>query len=276
MREIELKYLPEYSPWIAHLLGLTDFKVQTRDLTKIEAEYNKDKYAKLLAYYKNHRDLTMKDIKDFSLQHYASNEICVSRDNKLFLANPDEFQQLEDSIFLDTFTELIDKTDAVVELGCGYGYNLMALKAKWPTMTYVGGEYSTNAIELANMLFGANIVKYFNFYDAEWPLLEAVRGHIIVFTKHAIEQLPSARETLATLAKYRGRVSDIVHFEPVYELIDNAMLGLLRQSYTHLNDYNRDLLTVIREIGGDIQQIYYDLCGRNPLNPTSLIHWRLH
>lgn len=52
----------------------------------------------------------------------------------------------------------------------------------------------------------------------------------------------------------------------------------IRQSQKNprMNDYNRDLLTAIREIGGDIQKVNYDLCGSNPLNPTSLIHWRLH
>jgi len=146
--------------------------------------------------------------------------------------------------------------NAVVELGSGYGYNLVVLKERWPDHVYLGGEYSANAIELGNMIFGcdANVsIKYSNFYDLEWPILQDIQGPIVVFARQAIEQLPRARNVLPTIIKYRDKITDVIHLEPLYEMNDDTTLGLLRRAYAHLNDYNLDLLSTIKEMGANIR-----------------------
>jgi hypothetical protein len=47
-RKISLKELPSWSPWPVRIVGLQQWSVPTRNLDKITAEYNNDKYAKLL------------------------------------------------------------------------------------------------------------------------------------------------------------------------------------------------------------------------------------
>lgn len=276
MQEISLNDLPRYSPWITRLLGLEIFERQIRDLAKIEREYNRDKYGRLLDYYKGKRDAMAEEVKCWEMQS-EKKEICISRGGKLFLVTPEEDQSIQDALLLEALGVPLQNASTVIELGCGYGYNLMVLNRKWPDLNFLGGEYSTNAVELSTILFGQvpNIsIKQFNFYNSEWSIFECLRQPVIVFTRHAIEQLPKAKAVFSTLAKYRDKITDVIHLEPVYEMTDDTLLGVLRRSYTHLNDYNTDLLATIKEIGGNTKQMDYDIYGNNPLNPTSLVHWQ--
>ena len=263
---------------MARLLGLDPFNKPVRNVAKVDAEYDKDKYAKLLAYYcQAKRGATVQAIKarERSTLH---RETCISKDGQLFVTSLGSSQRLEDEVLVDALAEPIATATIVVELGCGYGYNLSVLKEAYPNRVWIGGEYSQNAIKLASLLFaGCNDISVFpfNWYDDSWPIFDTFKGKAVVFTRHSAEQLPLARDVLPTLRKYREKIIGVVHLEPIYELTDEeSTLGLMRRGYTLLNDYNTDLLTTIKTMGVKILKTQYDLFGGNPLNPTSLIYWR--
>ena len=97
----------------------------------------------------------------------------------------------------------------------------------------------------------------------------------MLFTRHSVEQLPQVKSIMPTFGKYKDRIAEAVHLEPVYELIDKrSTLGLMRQAYTLMNDYNTDLLTTLNSMRVRILRTEIDLIGANPLNPTSLVQWK--
>lgn len=53
------------------------------------------------------------------------------------------------------------------------------------------------------------------------------------------------------------------------------LLGLLRNKYIEMNDYNRNLWTIL-ESRNDIEIIEFDqdVIGINPLNSSNLIVWK--
>ena len=53
-----------------------------------------------------------------------------------------------------------------------------------------------------------------------------------------------------------------------------ASLGLMCRRHAEINDYNHDLLSVLRS-RTDIRIVRLDVdtLGLNPLNPTSVLHW---
>jgi hypothetical protein len=110
----------------------------------------------------------------------------------------------------------------------------------------LGGEYSKNAIQLASRLYQNNPwieVGYFNFYDqSTYEVLEMADPPIVVFTAHAIKQLPRSTVVFDNLFRYREKIQAVFHFEPLYQLQDETLLGLMRRRYAEMNDYNRDLL----------------------------------
>jgi len=277
MNEISVNDLPGYTPSVARLLGLDPFEKEQRNLAKIDTEYDKDKYAILLAYYEEKGDVTAKDLR---IQETASFEdnMCISKDNTLFLTTSEDCRRLDDRITADALAGLIGEVKTVIELGCGYGYNFTVLKEAYPNRTWLGGEYSNNAIKLAGRLFADDSsisVVPFNWYDSDWSIFETFQGKALVFTKHSIEQLPLVSNILPNFKKYREKIHAVVHLEPVYELADEeSTLGLFRRAFTCLNDYNTDLLSAIKGMGVNILKVQYDIFGSNPLNPTSLVYWR--
>lgn len=276
LKEISLDELPKHTPWVRRLLHLEPFSKAVRDLAKIDAEYDKDKYAKLLAYYNKQPGRSIADIrmKEFFPD---SDTTCFSRKGKLFLTSVANFLRLDDKFLIDVLAEPVSKVGVVVELGCGYGYNFSVLRDAFPHRLWWGGEYSQNAIQLAEHLFAdcEDIsVLPFNYYDDTWAILENLEEKALLFTRHAIEQLPQVKSIMPTFAKYKDKIAGVVHLEPVYELIDkHSTLGLMRQVYTLMNDYNTDLLTTLNGMRVQIQRVDVDLFGVNPLNPTSLVQW---
>jgi hypothetical protein len=96
----------------------------------------------------------------------------------------------------------------------------------------------------------------------------------VVFTSHALEQLPSAAHMLDVIKSYQRDVTTVFHFEPVYEMYDDSLLGLMRRRYTQVNDYNQDLLSLLQN-RPDIRIVRLEpnVFGLNPFNPTTIIQW---
>ena len=272
--------LPLYSPWPARLLGWAPWVVPTRDLAKVDAEYDKDKYASCLAFYHEHRngEVTPDDIKRFEFKDTGL--VCVSIKEELALLSRDEARERYGRLLRDTMSNAINGADTVIELGCGYGYNLWMLSQHFRGKNYIGGEYSSNAVELASHLYetskqGSRItVEKFDFYSSRYEILSRIlSGKTVVFTSHAIEQLPSAMKVVAGIESCGGPLT-VFHFEPVYELCSDSLLGLLRRKYAVVNDYNRDLYTLLRNNNRvRLVQVVPDVFGGNPLNATSIIEW---
>jgi hypothetical protein len=62
--------------------------------------------------------------------------------------------------------------------------------------------------------------------------------------------------------------------EPSYEFYDDSLLGLMRRRYIELNDYNRDLFSVLQ--GREdvrILRLEREVVGWNPFNALTLVHW---
>ena len=96
----------------------------------------------------------------------------------------------------------------ICELGCGYGYNLSYLKNICPEV--YGGEYSENAVKIANSL-GFDIKK-FNYYNLEE--YDLIRNGSLILTVHSVEELPSAKCFIDGLYQYRHNIDLVVNCEP--------------------------------------------------------------
>lgn len=281
MTGIDLNDLPRWSPWPSRLLGLTPWEPPCRTVEKVEQEYDHEKYADCLAYYdESGGQANAEQIKCFELGQDLMLEICMCEGNNLVRSTVGEAQARYDSMLKDEMCDEIERCASVVELGCGYGYNLWALSRHFQDKNFVGGDYSKKAVRLARSLYGAEAqirVEQFDFYADAYEILNEVPKPIALFTAHALEQLPQAGPFLEGLLRRREGLGAVFHFEPVYELYEDDLLGLLRRRYVEMNDYNRDLLTELRDHLDlvEIVHLQRNLWGWNPLNSTSVIQWRL-
>jgi hypothetical protein len=265
------------------LLNLVEFAPAERTIEKIEKEYNRDKYGKCLEEFHHLNDrATYEAIKQFEFGLPANRELCVSRQTRLYALTLQEARNAYYHLLVKTLARRLKAARTVVELGAGYGFNLWMLKRHFPKTEFVGGEFSRNAVQLSSLLnarLPANQrvrVARFNFYEpADYRLIGAAPSPVVVFTSHAIEQCPSAKLVVKNLLRLGSQIAAVFHFEPVPELSGDSLLGLLRRRYADLNDYNRDLLTLLRNHPSiRLDSVQANVFGHNPLNVTSIIEWK--
>ena len=86
-------------------------------------------------------------------------------------------------------------------------------------------------------------------------------------------QLKTVIDLLTT--SFRKDANYVVHFEPTVVNERTSLLGLLRNKYMELNDYNRNLIYVLKERTDiEILELKTDIFGLVPLNTTNLIVWK--
>ena len=278
-RSISLEDLPLWSTWPARLLGLTEWSTPKRDIQKVDREYDKDLYLRCLKFAKETPGATSDDVRAHEFRLPAK-PVCVSQKNMLYELSGEQIMPADNAMLVSVLTPYMEGVDTVVELGCGYGYNLWELRKHFPKKTFLGGEYSANAVTLAEMLYKGcdNLtVEHFNYYDASYPLLERCRpdAKILLFTRHSIEQLPAAKPFFDTLTKYFPRIVAVVHIEVALENYGDSLIDLLRRRYMAVNDYNRDIVSTLQhrpDIGMVMNE--HDVYGLNPLNPSAVIAWK--
>lgn len=264
MKQISLnEYLDDNNPWVDRLLGNEKFQ-KKRDATQIELEYDQTFYGKRLDGYREYLTKTKREI----IYGPKGDTLACVGDN-IFIMPQAVYVSLKRSAFLD----LLDRfqvSGELCELGAGNGQNILWLKELQARPVY-GGEYSKNAVKLAEIL-GLEISP-FNFYARENYNL--IRPDTTVFTFHAIEQIPDATCVIEGLKAQKNRIHRIINFEPLYDHSRKDILGSLRNRYKEINDYNRNLFQCLEndpEIV--IEYLERDFLGNNPLNPASILVWK--
>lgn len=280
IKKIDVNEISKWSSWPARLLGLSEWNNIKRDASKIESEYDKDKYGKTLVFFnKSKKKPTMEALKQFEYHDYRGT-VCVSSKEKLLITKAEDALGEYYKILAREVLSEIKDGDAVVELGCGYGFNLDLLKKKSKKdIRFFGGEFSQNAVNLGQMYFknvGSDIkLSQFDFYDKEYKLFENIDGPIVIFTAHAIEQIPDISNMFRALRKYKSKIRSVVHLEPTYELHDDSLLGLMRKRYAEVNDYSRNLIGALEDAGDvKVLSVQKNFFGLNPLNVSSIVKWK--
>ena len=260
MREIELgDWLSADNVWTRRLLGTEPFQ-KVRDRAQVEREYDTDVYGRILEAYRGDPEALRR-----GSRRERVDPVTLSLGDRIYVAERRELV----TVMRDTIRTALAAhapEGRICELGAGYGTNFFYLEGE-----LYGGEFSANARTLASLL--GHEVHRFDFHD---PASYAfIRPATTVLTCHALEQVPDARGVIAALERQRERILRVVHVEPLYRPSRHNLLGLLRNRYAELNDYNRNLLAVVEshpEI--EILKLETDVLGNNPLNPSSVLVWQ--
>ncbi len=264
--KIELnEYFSSSNRWSNRLLGLEDFQ-KIRDIGQIEREYNQDKYLRLLesqaADLKSYRKLELEQAGLYD----GAGTIVFSEGDNLYEEDVD--------VAREKYYELIrsrvgqHNPRLICELGCGYGYNLTLFNQD--TITY-GGEYSENAVTIARKV-GLD-VHPFNYYkSSDYDFL---KPGSTIFTSHSIEQIPDATVIIESLRERKHLIDRVIHIEPTFVKERTSLIGLMRNRYIQLNDYNHNLIEVLRNAQDiELLEVSIDVFGFVPLNSSNVVIWR--
>jgi SAM-dependent methyltransferase len=142
-----------------------------------------------------------------------------------------------------------DPGQPVVELGCGYGKNLLALwQGGFRHLT--GCDVSPSGIAAAREQaahFGVRLeLQLLDLTDLASPAWSCVAGRV-AFTHYAMEQLPRHLDAVVGRLAAAGPL-EVLHIEPLAELLRplRSLTDLDTWLHMCLSDYQRSLLTVLR------------------------------
>jgi hypothetical protein len=172
---------------------------------------------------------------------------------------------------------------ALVELGAGYGSMIidLARRAAFQDTPVFGGELTTSGTSLIAMIADAESVPVqagrCDLTSAPVTTF-AIPPKAVIYTSYAAQYIPRLSQSFVdSLAALEPAA--VVHIEPCYEHCEGkTLLGLMRRRYIQVNDYNTNLVTVLREqceFGAiEIVEERPAVFGSNPLLAASVIVWR--
>lgn len=279
-RLIELNDLPKYSPWPARLIGLSDWVPRNRNDQLALREYG-EKWGNLLQDYHNHEFANVHQAMEYLFRtHFPANMLFHVDEQIYYSENDSRFWNFFYMRITEVLSECLEPNDTLVELGCGWGRNLFyALKAGLCSDA-IGGEYTKEGEMLGSLIakqFDVPIeFSHFDYYNPASEFMHKLKG-TVVFTHNSIEQISYLPEkTILSLIESRPKA--VIHFEPVYEYRNKeTLLHYLWKRYTETNDYNRNLLTVLKTFEKEgrlkitIEKVH--ALGLNAFNPGSFIVW---
>ena len=273
---ISLEELPRFSSWPAALVGARSSPVRQRTPEEVQREYGLEKWGKVFSWLQEHEHDGEPDLWALSGVDRAK-VIAFGQGDALFAAPAALVFELYENLLVEVLSRY--RRDTVVELGCGLGDKLLRFAERLQARRVIGGEFTASGVECGRILARkqASAAEFVRFDFNQPRTLECVPPDALVYTLHAIEQAPRlSADFFEALCQRRPRW--VVHFEQCYEdHRQDSFLGLLRQRYMELNDYNRSWLGLLRqcEQQGRLQILEHcpEIFSVSPFCSLSLLVW---
>ena len=277
---IELNDLPKYSPWPLRLLGLSDFTDRQRNEDYVLKEYG-GKWGGIHKNLKENELANLEEAFNCVMNSYYKSDMLFHIDENIYYSKDSlAIKELVNKKIVEVSNNHMTSSDTIVELGSGWGRNLFYFLLKKLCHRVIGGEYTKEGRLVSEFISEKFKLPaeffHFDYYNPHEQFMQKLAG-TVVFTHNSVEQIRHIpEETIQSLIESKPRV--VIHFEPVYEYCDkNTLLHYLWKRYTLMNDYNRNLLTVLKkfESSGKLRIIDEKVhtIGLNAFNPGSFIVW---
>jgi hypothetical protein len=274
-----LNDLPRYSRWPARLLGLEPWSRPPRTPADNTREYEGEKWGPLLQRARAAGAVSLAEVDAWV--NGADAEVLASDGDTLVPLTVRAGVARHRDLVAETLARYWPAS-ALVELGCGYGGVIVDV-ARRPAFRGAGllaAEYTPSGAELTGLVAAAEGLGIragrCDFLGPGLTDLPVPEG-ALVFTSFAVHYVPELPATFVD-ALLRWRPRTVIHFEPCYEHCDAAtLLGLLRQRYIQVNDYNRNLVSLLRgrQAAGAVRLLEERpaVFGTNALLPASVLAW---
>ncbi|MBR1257977.1 class I SAM-dependent methyltransferase [Bradyrhizobium sp. AUGA SZCCT0240] len=215
----------------------------------VDSEYNLQNWQKMLA---SKSWLRAANLTDF-LAPAVSTERLRKVDNKILRIDQQRYYRYRIAALGDLILRHAGNARQIVELGCGYGYNLFSLHLNRPDLTLKGFDIAPNGIAAGREIAGhfALLDKIsldrIDLTDANDPNFSAIAG-AVVFTFFCIEQIPyDVHKVVENIIAAKPK--RVINIEPTTELLDlTHPRDLVSLVYIRSVDYQTQLFTTLDEL----------------------------
>lgn len=220
---------------------------RTRD--KVNSEYDLQHWQNVLS---NKAWLKARDIPDFLVLPNLTDQL-RKVDNRILRVNSQKYYEYRIGALGKLIARHCGGTKRIVELGTGYGYNLLSLHHTHPDWILKGLDISPNGIaagrEIAEHfdLSGKISFDRIDLTNASDPNFSQIRDEV-VFTYFCIEQIPhEVRKVIENIIAARPK--RVINIEPTTELLDlTDPRDLVSLLYIHSVDYQTQLFTTLDDL----------------------------
>jgi hypothetical protein len=279
-KKISIEDFPKFSPWPARLLGLEEWKQRYKTPAEISREFEHEKWGLLLKRVsKASNPVTVRDVNKWFFENWP--DMFCSLEDRFLVLKPSDANQYYLKLVKGILKQFMPAS-AIVELGAGYGNIILTLakEAPFSRVRIMAAEYTRAGSELIKRLAKTEHLEVSTGrcdFSAEPMTNLTMPKNAIIFTSFATPYVPKMPLSfIKQLNLFEPKV--VVHFEPFYEHCDSTTLtGLMRKRYIEVNDYNRNLATLLHDQQRKKQiTIHLEepaVFGSNPLLPASVIAW---
>jgi hypothetical protein len=276
---ISLNDIPNFTDWPKRLLSLESFGVRHKTEKEVLREYQDEKWGRLLKQVRLLGKPSLLDVEE-TFVDFGARSPCYDA-GKFYLANERQMLDKHLDLYAAVLGPHIKNASCLVELGAGFGSKLfhLASRRSFSRMPLFAGEFTRNGRELISLL-SDSLQKSVTVGHCDFRKMEliglAIPENAVIFTSYAVHYVPQlSSKFVEFLSRLKPRA--VVHFEPCYEHYPlNTLHGLMCRRYVELNDYTRNLHSVIdtaqhlRKIRTRIRK---NVIGSNPFLPISVIEW---
>jgi hypothetical protein len=277
--QISLDELPKFTNWPKKLLSLEPVDVKYKTEREVLREYQDEKWGGLLQYVRTLSNPTLLDIERTEINSGAPAP-CYA-EGAFYLATAQQMLDQHLNLYAEVLKPHLKNASCFVELGAGYGSKLLSLSQRdgLSHLPLVAGEYTQSGCDLIAILAGA-LKKPIAVGHCDFRKMKIgdirIPEDAVIFTSYAVHYVPElSMDFVGFLSLLKPRA--VIHFEPCYEHYDmNSLHGMMCKRYVELNDYTRNLVTVIeaaQKRNKIAVRMRKNVLGSNPFLPISIIEW---
>jgi hypothetical protein len=279
MKEILLDNLPQYTDWINLLLKEQGLSVKHKTEKEVMREYQDEKWGVMLEEVKKLSSPLLEEV-EIKSEGINQNFPFYIQD-RFYYGTGREIMDEHMEMYRETIAPYIEHASCLVELGAGYGSKILNLAQyeEFDDLPLYAAEYTQSGCNLISILANS-IGKSVGVGSCDFRKLEVeginIPENAIIFTSYSTMYVPElSKNFIAFLSDLKPLI--VIHFEPCYEHYSiNRVHGLLCRRYIELNDYNRNLVSIINrptEKNEIVSKIRKNIIGNNPILPISVIEW---
>ena len=279
-RPLHLDDLPKFSSWIPNIFEFNSIQIAKKNVTNILREYGEDKWGALQKQILANPDVTVVDADSLFLGESKPSAYYLGG---LYLASSTDVQEAYYRLILNEVLPHIVAAGHLVELGAGYGSQLLKIAAL-PELSHAGftaGEYTKTGVDCIKLLAERQSLLHVNAVQCDLNSLNlssfAIPSRAVFMTCWTMAYLKGfPRSAIEEIL--RKKPSMVIHVEPIFEHWSNSsLLHLMWKKYVKINDYNQTFMTELKEYetAGAIKIIEErpHVFGPNPLAPVSIVKW---
>ena len=164
------------------------------------------------------------------------------------------------------------KSCSILELGSGYGYNLINITKKFTNIKkIIASDYSFSSLKIAKNNLKKNKITNFDIKKINYKDIKDFRFKKkidVVFTRHALEQNKNCSEVISNILSLSPKI--VIHIEPILDFYNNKKKfdkiaynyhkkrGYLNSFLNHLTNKKIKILNLSKYKFGNM---FNDSCG---------------